>query len=172
MSLSMLRVLPQASRFRNRFSELGDLEFGAVFGGGGAMAGHIHAICLAHHLFGAGVVAVECMGQDELGYVHLDYGDKTDRPKKGVMLNCACGVTPHCAFYASAYSKIADVHSRPLGDYAFPYGAAEILKRIKKMVSTGVPQVDCPEMVESIAIATAARLAQKRGKRVALEEVL
>ena len=40
------------------------------------------------------------------------------------------------------------------------------------MVHTGVPQVDCPEMVESIAIATAARLAQTSRRRVGLKEVV
>ena len=136
------------------------------------MAGHIHAISLAHHLFGSGVVAVECMGRDPLGYVHLDYGDEPDRPKKGVVLNCSSGVTPHCAMYASAYGELGAVHSPPFDDFAFPYGAAEILARVKQMVRTGVPQVDCREMVESIAIATAARLAQKSRRRVWLTEVM
>ena len=42
--------------------------------------GHIHAISMALALFGSGVTAVECMGQTELAYVHLDYGGKADRP--------------------------------------------------------------------------------------------
>ena len=38
---------------------------GSVKGGGTAMAGHIHAISLAQHVFGNGVVSVEAMGKNE-----------------------------------------------------------------------------------------------------------
>ncbi|MFH2069548.1 MAG: Gfo/Idh/MocA family oxidoreductase, partial [Candidatus Omnitrophota bacterium] len=100
MSLSMLRVLPHAKCFRNRFAELGDLEFGIIKGGGDVMAGHIHAISLAQHLFGSGVESVEAMGQKPLAYVHLDYGGKSGRPGSGVILCCASGPTYHCSYYA------------------------------------------------------------------------
>ncbi|MFH2068806.1 MAG: Gfo/Idh/MocA family oxidoreductase, partial [Candidatus Omnitrophota bacterium] len=94
MSLSMLRVLPHASRFRNRFAELGKPQFGVIKGGG------IHAISLAQHLFGCGVESVEAMGQKPLAYVHLDYGGKSGRPGSGVILCCASGPTYHCSYYA------------------------------------------------------------------------
>ena len=171
MSLSILRTLPQATLFQNRFREIGQPEFGTVKGGGDTMAGHIHAISLAQHLFGAGVESVECMGQTPLAYVHLAYGEKPDRPEHGVVLNCASGVGPHCAVYASAYSSMGAVHSPALGDFEFPYGVVENLKMIKKMVQTRKPQVPYQEMIECIAIATAARLAQKEGRRVYLKEV-
>ncbi len=171
MSLSMLRVLPHARRFRNRFAELGEPEFGIVKGGGDIMAGHIHAISLAQHLFGAGVESVEVMGQTPLAYVHLDYGEKHDRPKAGVVLNCASGDSYHTSMYASAYSKWGAIHSPNLGDFEFPYAAAEILKMVKRMVKTINPQESYEEMVECIAIATAARLAQKIRKRVYLKDV-
>jgi predicted dehydrogenase len=172
MSLSILREVPQLSRFRNRFGELGAPEFGIVKGGGTLMAGHIHAISLAQHLFGDGVEAVECMGQSPLAYVHLDYGDKANRPSKGVVLNCASGESPHCAMYASAYGRLGAVHSPPIGDWVFPEGATKILQKIKKMVRTGEAQVPRNEMLECIAIATAGRIAQKEGRRVLLSEVL
>ena len=172
MSLSMLREVPHATRFRNRFSELGTPEFGIIKGGGEHMAGHIHAISLAQHLFGAGVEAVECMGRTPLGYIHLDYGDRTDRPSSGVVLNCASGGSPHCAMYASAYGAKGAIHSHPMGDWTFPEGAARILKKVKKMVQTGEAQVLREEMLEGIAIATAARRAQKESRRVRLKEVM
>jgi len=172
MSLSMLRVLPHATRFRNRFAELGEPEFGIIKGGGDTMGGHIHAISLAQHLFGSGVESVEAMGQTPLAYVHLNYGDKPHRPKAGVMLNCACGDTYHCSMYASAYSKLGAIHSPNLGDFEFPYAVVEILKMIKKMVKTGKSQVSYEEMIECIAIATAGRLSQKERKRIYLREVL
>ena len=171
LSLSILRTLPQATLFRNRFKEIGQPEFGTVKGGGDTMAGHIHAISLAQHLFGAGVESVECMGQTPLAYVHLDYGEKTGRPAYGVVLNCAPGAGPHCAMYASAYSKLGAVHSPALGDFEFPYGVVANLKMIKKMVQTRKPQAPYEEMIECIAIPTAARLAQKEGQRVYLKEV-
>lgn len=171
MSLSMLRVLPHATRFRKRFDELDGPEFGTIKGGGEKMAGHIHTISLAQHLFGAGVESVECMGKTPLAYIHLDYGGKPNRPGSGVVLSCAAGSTYHASFYASAYSRRGVIHSPNMGDFEFPYAAAEVLKMIKKMVRTGKSPVPYEEMVECIAIATAARLSQKMRKRVYLKDL-
>jgi predicted dehydrogenase len=168
MSLSILRAVPHAALFRRRFEEIGQPEFGVIKGGGDTMAGHIHAISLAQHLFGAGVESVEAMGRSPLAYVHLDYGGKPNRPSAGVMLNCASGGTPHCAFYASAYSKSGAVHSPGIGDFEFPWGVVEILKKIKKMVKTGRTPEPYEEMVECIAVASAARRSQKARQRVRL----
>ena len=172
MSISILLQLPQARRFRGRFQELGEPEFGTIKGGGPSMAGHIHAISLAYHLFGDGVESVECMGASPLGHVHLDYGGKAGRPGAGVTLNCDAGGQPHCAFYASAYSSKGAVHSPPFDDWVFPEGAAQILRMIKKMVKERRAQVSEESMLELIAVAEAARLAQRRRKRVYLREVL
>ena len=171
MSLSILRTLPQATFFRNRFREIGEPEFGTIKGGGDTMAGHIHAISLAQHLFGAGVESVECMGGTPLAHVHLDYDGKPNRPEHGVVLNCAPGAGPHCAMYASAYSKSGAVHSPALGDFEFPDAVVKNLNMIKKMVGTRRPQTPYEEMVECIAIATAGRLAQEERRRVYLKEV-
>jgi len=167
----MLRVLPHATRFRNRFGELGEPEFGIVKGGGETMAGHIHAISLAQHLFGAGVASVEAMGQTPLAYVHLDYGGRGGKPKDGVVLNCASGGSPHCAMFSSAYSELGAIHSPAFGDFEFPYAVVEILKMIKKMVKRREPQAPYEEMIECIAIATAARLSQRTRKRVLLDSL-
>ena len=171
MSLSILGAVPHATRFRDRFAELDRPGFGVIKGHGGEMASHIHLISLAQHLFGAGVDAVECMGRDPLAYVHLDYGGRPDRPSAGVILCCAPAPTYHCSMYASAYGEWGAIHSPNIGDFEFPWGAAKILEMIKKMVQTGQPQVSYDEMVECIAIATAARAAQKKGKMVYLKEV-
>ena len=171
MSFSMLRMLPHATRFRDRFVELDSPKFGIIKGGDIAMAGHIHAISLAQYLFGNGVESVECMGQTPLAYVHLDYGKKSDRPSAGVILCCASGPTYHCSMYASAYSERGAIHSSNLGDFEFPWAAAKILEMAKEMVYTRESQASYEEMVESIAIATAARLSQKEHRRVCLREV-
>ena len=171
MSCSMLGKTPHTMRFRDRFAELGGPEFGTVKGGGAAMAGHIHAITFALTLFGLGVESVECMGQTPLAYVHLDYGGRPERPAAGVVLNCASAGTNHCAMYASAFSSLGAIHSPPIGDFEFPWGAARILELIKQMVATGNSPIADAEMLEWIAVATAARLAQSERRRVFLSEV-
>ena len=171
MSLSMLKETPQVRNFQNRLKEIGAPEFGTIKGIGTNMAGHIHTISFAQGVFGSGVESVECMGQSSLGYVHLSYGDKKNRPKDGIILNCASGGSPHCAMYVSAYSKIGAIHSPPIGDFVYPYGAANILKKIKKMVKTNEPQEPYEDMLECIAIADAARVAQKERRCVKLRKV-
>lgn len=88
-----------------------------------------------------------------------------------MILNCASGNTYHCLMYASAYSKWGAIHSPNLGDFEFPYAVVEILKLIKKMVKTVKPQAPYDEMVECIAIATAARLFQKEHRKVYVKNV-
>jgi predicted dehydrogenase len=172
LSLSILRMVPQFTQFRNRLAELEVPEFGTINGGGTHMAGHIHAISLAQHLFGSGVESVEAMGQGELAHVLLHYGGKAGKPANGVMLNCDVGTSYHCAFYASAYSKRGAIHSPGIGDFEFPYGALAIIEKAREMVETGKPPVPYEEMVENIAVATAAREAQKTGKVIHVKDVM
>ena len=171
MSLSILRTVPHFTRFRARFAELGALHFGSVEGGGTTFAGQIHTINIAQHLFGSGVVSVQSMGKEPMSYMHLDYGGRKDRPLQGVTLNCLIGTTPHCAFYASAYGPEGAVHSPPIGDFQFPWGAARNLELARQMVQTRKPVVPYEEMIENVAVATAARLSHKRGRAVKLSEV-
>jgi len=166
LSLSMLRVVPHGAYFRDRLQEIAPVGYGSINGGG------IHGISLAQQVFGPGVEAVDCMGPTELAYLHLDYGGKPDRPEAGVMINGASGPTYHCSLYVSAFSAAGPIHSGQIGDYEFPYGSARILEMVKQMVQTGEPQWDYDQMIECIAIAEAGRLAQKEGRRVALDEVM
>jgi len=171
LSLSILRSVPHFTRFRKRFEETGGVHFGTIKGGGTIMAGHIHAISLAQQLFGNGVESVACMGENALSHMFLSYGDKSNRPARGVVLNCDSGPTPHCAFFASAYGPDGAVHSPPIGDYQFPWGAARNLELAKQMVKTGKSPVPYDDMIENIAVATAARRAQKLGRTVRIREV-
>ena len=171
-SASMLSETPQVHYFKDRFQEIGQPEFGTIKGGGVLMSGQIHAINFALKVFGEGVKYVECMGQKNLAHIHLDYGDQACRPKEGVVINCASGVSPYCAMYASAYSEKGSIHSNPINDFAFPSGAYNILKKVKNMVDTGKLVDSYENMIEGVAIATAARLAQKERRRVAIHEVL
>ncbi len=171
LSLSILRELPHAGRFRQRLPELGEVDFGTIKGGGTKMSGHIHAISLAQHIFGSGVESVECMGDSPLGFVHLNYGDKKDRPEKGVMLNCDTGRTYHASFYASAFGTNGAIHSPDMGDFEFPWGMIKILEKIKEMVLSGKCPVSIDDMLENIAVATAGRLAWHEHRKVYLEEI-
>ncbi|MBM3501451.1 MAG: hypothetical protein FJX74_22585 [Armatimonadetes bacterium] len=170
LSLSMLRTVPQAARFRDRLQEIAPVGFGSIKGPGGTLAGSIHTISLAQHVFGPGVQAVDCMGPSELAYLHLDYGGRLDRPTAGLMLNCESGPTYHCSLYVSAFSAQGAIHSGQIGDFEFPWGAAEILRLLKRMVRTGRSPFSDEEMLEPLAIADAGRLAQQTGRRVALSE--
>jgi predicted dehydrogenase len=171
-SVSILRALPEAARFARRLPEVGDVEFGTVQGGGTSFAGHIHAISLALHVFGNGVKSVRCMGDTPLSTIHLDYGDRPDRPHRGVTIHCDVGAVWHCAFHTSAFGPKGAIHSGPLSDFEFPFGAAEILKITREMVLTGEMPAITYDMVEGIAIAEAARTAQKSGRKVEVENVV
>ena len=171
LSLSILRNVPEATLFSRRLREVGKLAFGTTRGGGASMAGHIHAISLAQHVFGNGVESVEAMGQGELAFMHLNYGDRKDRPSHGVTLNCDTGSTYHCAMYVSAYGTEGAIHSGPIGDFVFPKGAAANMEIAKQMVRTGKSSVPYGDMLENIAVATAARKAQGSGRTVRLSEV-
>lgn len=170
-STSMLRTTPETIRFRHRLAEIAPVEFGEVKGFGPTLAGQIHSISLALEVFGTGVAAVECMGRTQLGHILLDYGGQPGRPSAGVMLNCDSGGAWHCHFHVNAYSGRGAIHSPGIGDFEFPWGAVEILKRVRAMCRTGRPPAPYAEMVEGIAVAEAARRAQLRRRSVAIREV-
>ena len=142
-----------------------------LHGGGLSLAGQIHSISLAQQLFGNGVECVGCMGKEPTAHLYLGYGDRRNRPARGVVLNCHGGGGPHCAFYASAYGPQGAVHSPAIGDYQFPWGAAKNIRLAKQMVQTGKPPVPYQDMIENIAVATAARRAAKLGRTVRIREV-
>jgi len=171
LSMSILRSLPHFERFRKRFDEVGGSHFGTVKGGGTTMAGHIHAVSVAQLLFGNGVESVACMGENPLAHMHLNYGGRKGRPECGVVLNCDSGPTPHCAFFASVYGPDGAIHTPPIGDFQFPWGATRNLNLAKKMVRTGKCPVAYDDIIENVAVATAARRAQKLGRAVKLREV-
>lgn len=172
MSISILRELPHAARFRDRMAEVGQPDFALIKGGTYTMDGLIHSVSLALHLWGPGIESVESMGGDGKPFVmHLDYGGKAGKPSHGVVINNDAGPTYHCAFYASAFSGEGAIHSDHLSDWEFPWGVIEIIKKIRKMVETRQPQFPYEEMIEGVAIATAARQSLTQRRRVPLREV-
>jgi len=168
-SISILRAVPDATRFSHRLEEVGALQFGTVQGGGMSLAGQIHTISLAQHIFGNGIAGVRAMGDDGPSTIHLDYGGRDDRPVQGVTLSCDVGAVWHCAFHASAYGPAGAIHSPPMGDFVFPFGAAEILRQVREMVRSGRPPALAKDMLEAVAVAQAARQSHRTGQRVPVE---
>ena len=170
-SMSILGALPAAVRFRSRLPEVGRLQFGAVRGGGTALAGIVHAIMLATHVFGPGVRTVHQTGDEPFEVIQLSWSDLSDGPPCGVTINTNIGAVPHCALYASAYGDKGAIHSPQLGDFEFPFGAAAILRTVKQMVKKRQTPEALLAMVEGITIAEAARLSKKLDRAVCVDEV-
>jgi predicted dehydrogenase len=167
-SASILQALPGAAQFSNRLAEVGELQFGTIQGGGLTLAGQIHTIGLALRIFGDGVVGVRAMGEGEdPETIHLDYGSQPGRPVRGVTLSCDVGAVWHCAFHVSAYGPAGAIHSPPLGDFVFPFGAAAILRDVRNVVREGNAATYLPQMLEAIAIAEAARQSHVTRERIA-----
>ncbi len=61
------------------------------------------------------------------------------------------------------------IHSPPIDDPEFIYGAEQIVKLIKKMMKTGKPSVSYHEIIEHIAVIEAGQLTRQQGKRIFLE---
>jgi hypothetical protein len=103
------------------------------------------------------------MGGTELHTMHFDYGDRPDRPARGVTVSCDVGAVWHCAFHASAHGPNGVVHSPPMGDFDFPFGAASILRTVRGMVHANTSPTVLRDAVEAVAIGETARRAQVSG---------
>jgi len=169
-SMSILGALPDTLRFHRRLPEVGDVQFGTIEGGGTAMAGSIHAVVLALTIFGSGVRRVRCMGADPREIIHLSWDEAPDRPVAGVTINGSVGSPYRCAFYAEAYGPSGAIQSKPLNDDIFPFGAAEILRQVKRMVTTRRNLPELNVMLEAVAITDAAKVAHASGGEAAVSE--
>ena len=200
LNSSILSQVPAAHRFRQRFDEIikdpswpipslmptARIGLGVVKGVGGAfsqelkgeaitgsieerLAYIIHGIALGLNLFGRGVEWVEAMGTLPLEYLHMHL-------KSGIeviVLNTSVDIFPEtCSFYAEAYNKYGAIHSPPIGDPEFIYGAAKILRLFKKMILTGKPPIPYEDILEHIAVVEAGQIAQKEGHRVYLKDTI
>lgn len=79
----------------------------------------------------------------------------------------------HCSMHISAYGpQGAIIDSKNINDFMFPYGAAEILRLIRRMMETGKADDSMDEMIEAVAAINAGRLSVRDGGRsVSLQEV-
>jgi hypothetical protein len=68
----------------------------------------------------------------------------------------------HVTAYGSAGAILAENN---LNDWTYPYGAANILKLIRKLVLTGEVDDSMGDMVEAVAVVNAGRLSLAEGSR-------
>jgi len=175
LSSSLLRLSPDADRFRARFAEIEPVVLGVVRGAvgvNGNLQGIFHVLSLAQNLFGSGVEWVECMGDRPLEYLHLHY------PRGGaggfdVMAVSSYVVARdiYCGFRADVYGRTGVIHSPFIDDFAFPRAGERILGMLKRMAASGEPPLSYGEMTELIRIVEAGRVAQERGRKVYLQDV-
>jgi len=166
MSLSIIQALPETKEFANRLTELEEVNFGTIQGGGTSRAGLIHTICYALAVYGPGIETVRALVSPNHTSIYLDWGDQPDRPKEGVMINCDIGRTWHGSMHMSAFGPggRGAIHNQGVGDFDYPRGSAEILRLVKKMVETGKSQGPVDQLIEAVAIADAAEAAMKAGE--------
>lgn len=89
--------------------------------------------------------------------VHLDYGDRPDRPSTGVVYYGYGG--PNSGFYLQAYGVKGKLHT-VINDWTYPNGASKILKTIQEMVRTRrTPLLEMQAMLDAIRLMTAIRKA-------------
>lgn len=176
-SASILTYTNETLSFKRRLRELvGPIRFGVVKGVTAPdvenLGAIIHGLGLALGVFGDGIESVECVGTAPLEHMLLHYAGGLD-----VMINNVPGAFE--GFRCDAYSDQrhnppynGHLQSRSIYDHEFVEGALNILRAFRKMLRTGAPPHPYEFYVEKIATIEAARLAQKRGKRVYLKEVL
>ena len=74
-------------------------------------------------------------------------------------------------FFCSAYGKRGALHSPGIGDREFLTAGPVVVELFKQMIDTGEPPVPYEHVLEPMAILEAARIAQRTGRRVRLDEV-
>ena len=166
MSLSMLQTNPATARIKRRLDEVGTVGFGTITSWNTHWAGLIHAIAVAHHVFGTGIKTVTCLRTRDHTALHLDYGRRPDRPEHGVMINCGCAKFRFTDMFVCAYGPEGMIQGKALDDFDASEGSAVILERVRRMVKTGKPDPLSDEMVEAVAVAEACRAAEKSGRKI------
>jgi len=170
MSLSMLQTNPAAARIARRLEEVGEVQFGTITCASMEPAALIHAICLAQHVFGVGVQTVSCLRTPRHNVVHLDYGERTDRPEHGVDINVGVANFRFTEMFVCAYGPEGAIQGKALDDFNASEGSAIILEHVKEMVHTRQPHSLGEEMITAVAVMDAVRQAAADGRSVTIEE--
>ncbi len=171
LSLSILQTNPATARLALRAGEVGKVSFGSVTGFSTHPAALIHGVSIAHHVFGTGVETVRTMRTRKHTTVHLDYGDRDDRPEHGVTIECGTANFRFTNMYCCLYGREGAVQGEVMSDWNASEGSALILEHVRDMVRT---RVACPlgnEMAEGIAVMEAAIRAEESGRAIRLAEL-
>jgi len=176
LSLSILQTEPSVTLFKNRMPEVGTLNFATLAGYGTHPAGLVHTFSTIHHLYGPGIHQVQVMKAQGHTAYHVSYGPlagKEGRPIHGVMVNCDVGNRPFTALGMSAFGTKEDIHAMTMGDYAYPYGTAIIIRKIAQMVrERTVEAALIDNMVEAIAAIEAFKASAETGKAARVADFL
>jgi hypothetical protein len=109
------------------------------------------------------------MGSIPLEIMLLHYADG----REAIVLNTPQSEFPQtCTFFAPAYSNLGVVHSSGNGDPEFHTGTRRIVELFRQMIDMGKPPIPYEHILEPIAIAEAAKIAQCEGRRVTVREVM
>jgi len=164
LSLSILQTNPPATQFKRRLEEVGQVSFGDVTCYSTHPAALIHAISTVHHIFGTGIKTVRAVVAPKHTSLHLDYGDRADRPEHGVVIHCGTARFRFTEMYANAYGPEGAIQGKVLDDYDASSGSAIILEHCKTMVQTGKVTPLFGEMVEGVAVMDACKTAETTGQ--------
>ncbi len=146
---SILQEMPVTQQFQERFATLGELHHLAIHGGGTSVAGLIHTICLAQHLFGPNVGAVRAMADDQQQIIMLEYPGADAPPRNGASIVCNVG-RPYSGMYAHMFGDDDFTHVI-FDDFRYTLGARRITEQIRDMVRTGeTPRKQVNEMLAAL----------------------
>jgi hypothetical protein len=163
MSISLLQVSELMRAFRSRLPEIGRVDSGVVTGFSLHPAGLIHSICAVQGIFGSGIEEV-CVSETPGGpLIHLGYGERTDRPSRGVVIRCGEADYRWTAFYASAHGFEGAIQAAIYSDFR-SQGAAEVISLITEMVKSGKISPLHHEMIQAVAVMDAVRMAGRSGR--------
>ena len=170
MSLSMLQTNPATARIASRLEEVGAVQFGTITCASIVPAALVHAICLAQHVFGTGIQRVSCLHTPRHDVVHLDYGQRPDRPEHGVAIHVGVANFRFTEMFVNAYGAEGALQAKALDDFNASEGSAVVLEHIKQMVYTRQPHPLSGEMVTAVAVMDAVRQAAATGQPTTVEE--
>lgn len=175
-SASILREVNQIHYLKARLPEIkGALALGVVKGVGPHLAGVIHGLSLAQAVFGQGVESVDCIGDGGLEHVLIHNKNGAQVTVLNTPASCfdwfICDVYTNPGRYGNPPTR-CHLRSNTVGDAEYIGGALNVLRKFKNMVRTRKPPIPYEMLLELIAVVDAARLSQKRHRRVYLKDIM
>ena len=88
------------------------------------------------------------------------------------MIHTEMGERPFTGLAGSVYGSKADINKLVLGDQQYPWGTAEIIRKIQHMVETRTTPSELDDMIEAIAVIEAFRQSSSTGQLVKVSDYL